>query len=152
MNRPLIAIKAERRMVALAVFRDHIFRYAEALSLASDPGLAWASAQEFLFRTARRFDIQLAVAEDAHATDEARSAELLSHLEEALRKAGIPTSRIPKQAIFEAFAVAPLSSRKQVYEVLAAFWPQLNTSDFPRAVMDAAAVGLYEDTELRLSG
>jgi len=152
MSKALLSVKVERRSIAIAIFRDHVLRYAEALNLSSSLEMAMQSAMDFVVRYLHRFDVHSAVLEDSHADDEARSAELLGHVERALLSEGTPTKRVGKQTLFEAYSVVPLSSRRELHEVVRSFWPQLYTMDFPRAVMDAAAVGLYEDTEARLSG
>lgn len=152
MSNALVAVKVERRIVAIAIFRDHTLRYAEPRNLSSDHTVATASALDFIARNLQRFDIQSAVLEDAHAADEARSAELLSEIEREILKQGVPARRFSKQVLFEAYSVEPLSSRKELRAVVGAFWPQLGTGDFPGAVLDAAALGLYADTEDRLNG
>jgi hypothetical protein len=152
MSKSLLAIKVERRAIAIAIFRNHVLRYAEALNLSSSVEMAKHSAKDFVVRYLHRFDIYSAILEDSHADDEARSAELLDNVEQTLLAEGTPTKRIGKQTVFEAYSIVPLASRRELHEVLRSFWPQLHTMDFPRAVMDAAAVGLYEDTEMQLSG
>lgn len=150
MSSSLLSVKAERRVVAVAIFRNHTLRYAAARNLSSDPEVAASSALDFVLRSLRRFDVGSAALEDAHASDEARSVELLNRIEGLILQQGIPTHRFSKQSLFEAYAVEPLTSRKELRAVVGEFWPQLNTGDFPGAVLDAAALGLYADTEDRL--
>lgn len=152
MSNSLAAVKVERRTVAIAIFRDHTLRYAEALSLSSNPKIAAASAIDFLLRTIHRFDIRKIAFEDAHTAEEARSAELLQQVEAALGSVGFGTMRVKKQTLFTSYSVEPLSSRRELHLIVGEFWPQLNTGDFPGAVLDAAALGLYADTEDRLGG
>lgn len=152
MNSRLLSIKAERRAVAIAVFQGSTLRYAEVLTLSSDPEAAQTSAVGFINRTLDRFKIDSAVLEDAVTSEESRSAELIHALEQAISAAGIPTRRIGKQALFESYAVTPLTTRRELHDVIAAIWPQLGTPDFHPSVQDAAAAGLHVQTECRLLG
>jgi hypothetical protein len=152
MNRSLISIKAERRCIAVAVFRGGTLRYAEVLTLSSDPRAAENSAVGFVNRNVERFEAAFAVLEDAVTADESRSASLIAALERAIAAQGVPTHRIGKLELFLNFAVRPLKTRKELHTIIVDFWPQLNSSDFHSSIMDAAAAGLFVQTEHRLLG
>lgn len=149
-NHQILAIKAERRIVALAVFCGSRLHYAQALQLSSQPEAASTSALEFLNRNIQRFNIRDAVIEDAVGSEDTRAAELIEALEKAVRGAGIPFKRIQKQTLFDAYAVETLASRKELHAIITSFWPQL-VPDFHSSVLDAAALGLYARTERLLT-
>jgi hypothetical protein len=146
-----MAIKVTRRTVAVAVFRDRTLSYAEVRHLSSHKEAADASATAFVNWTLHRFDITMAAIEDAVASEEARSAELVHLIENDLLVQGSTSHRVSKNTLFEAFAIQPLSCRKELHEIVRQFWPQLNSSDFHSSVLDAAALGLYAQVEYLLS-
>lgn len=152
MNRTLLSVKAERRCIAITVFQGSTLRYAEVLTLSSDPQAAENSAVGFVNRNVERFEVAFAVLEDAVTADESRSATLIEVVERAIAAHGVPTQRIGKLELFMNYAVQPLTTRKELHAIIAGLWPQLNSSDFHPSIRDAAAAGLFAQTEHRLLG
>ncbi len=152
MNRTLISIKAERRSIAIAVFRGSALRYAEVLTLSSDPHAAESSAIGFVNRNVERFEAVSAVLEDAVSAEESRSANLIAAVEWAIKSRGVPVQRVGREELFANYAIQPLTTRKDLHAIIAGFWPQLSSSDFHSSIRDAAAAGLYAQTEYRLLG
>ena len=146
-----MAIKVTRRTVAVAVFRGRNLNYAEVRHLSSNKETADASAIAFVNWTLTHFRIESAAIEDAVGSDEARSAELVQHLETGLRAAGLSVRRVTKQTLFESFAAAPLTSRKELHGIVRDVWPQLDSRAFHPSVYDAASLGLYMQVEYLLS-
>jgi hypothetical protein len=105
----------------------------------------------YLVWTISQFHIQAVTLEEAVTSEEARSAEILGALAEELRRQTLPFRLVSKQTVFESFAITPLTTRKELREVVTTFWPQLGTRDFDPSILDAAAVGLYAQVESLLS-
>lgn len=146
-----MAIKVTRRTVAVAVFRDRTLSYAEVRHLSSHKEAADASATSFVNWVLHHFSITRAAIEDAVASEEARSAELVHLLENDLRQQGASSLRVSKYTLFVAYAAEPLTYRKELHEIVRLFWPQLNSSDFHSSILDAMALGLYAQVEYQLS-
>jgi hypothetical protein len=151
MNTRLAAIKVTRRSVSIVIFKGQTLHYAEIRHLSSRPDAAHANAVSYLERMLSQFQIEVAALEEAVTSEEARSAELLSILEDELNRQEIRFRRVTKQTVFDVFAMEPLTTRKELRQVVTAFWPQLGTSDFDPSILDAAAVGLYAQVESLLS-
>jgi hypothetical protein len=151
MNTRLAAIRVSRRTVAIAIFKGQTLHYAEIRHLSSNSDMALASAVSYLNWTLSQFHIQAAALEEAVTSEEARSGEILGALVEELQRQTLPFRLVSKQTVFESFAIAPLTTRKELREVVTRFWPQLGTRDFDPAILDAAAVGLYAQVESLLS-
>jgi hypothetical protein len=146
-----MAIKVTRRTVAVAVFRGRNLNYAEVRHLSSNKEAANVSATGFVNWMLTHFRIESVVLEDAVASDEVRSAELLQHLERALRAGGMLVRRVTKSTLIESFAAAPLKSRSEFRKIVRDIWPQLDSRDFHPSVYDAASLGLYMQVECLLS-
>lgn len=151
MNTRLAAIKVSRRTVAIAIFKGQTLHYAEIRHLSSRPDLALASAVSYLIWTISQFHIQAAALEQAVTSEEARSAEILGALAVELQRQTLPYRLVSKQTVFDSFAITPLTTRKELREVVTSFWPQLGTRDFDPSILDAASVGLYAQVESLLS-
>ena len=151
MNTRLAGIRVSRRTVAIAIFKGQTLHYAEIRHLSSQPEMAVASAVSYLIWTLSQFHIQVAALEEAVTSEEARATEILGALVEELQRQTLPYRLVSKQTVFESFAIAPLTSRKELREAVTSFWPQLGTRDFDPSILDAAAVGLYAQVEYLLS-
>jgi hypothetical protein len=151
MGNKLLAIKVTRRTVAVAVFRERQLYYAEVRHLSSKAEQAESSAIAFVSWCVEYFRVRFAALEDAVASEEARSASIISRLRIRLQAQGIPCQIVGKHTLFESYATVPLASRTELYPVIATLWPQLDPRDFHTSVLDAAAVGLYFQVENLLS-
>lgn len=147
----LAAIKVSRRTVAIAIFKGQSLHYGEIHHLSSRPEIAIASAVSYLTWTLSQFHIQVVALEESVNSEEVRATEVLGALVEELRRMTLPYRRVSKQTVFDSFAIEPLTSRKELREVVTTFWPQLGTSDFDPSILDAAAVGLYAQIEYLLT-
>ena len=68
-----------------------------------------------------------------------------------LRQRMLPIWQIPKSEVFGAFGHPSLKSRKQLREVIANIWPVLAGTNGKSYIRDAAALGLYVQTERRFT-
>ena len=93
------------------------------------------------------------VCEPAEQTGTLASAEeiqrrtLTDEITKTLRDHMLPIWQIPKTELFEACGHPALKSRKEVREVITAIWPVLAGTNGQTFIQDAAALGLYVQTE-----
>jgi hypothetical protein len=150
MDNRLLAIKVERRSVAAAVFVDLHLDYTQVRQLSSSRTKAESSALGFVHWLARTFDVTT-VAIEAQAQDAViRRAGLTRTIVESVRSNGMSVWESTKQQLFEAFALPPVKTRKQLREIVSSFWPILEDDKLAAAVMDAAALGLYAQAQRKL--
>lgn len=147
MNVCLLAIKIERRSMAIAVFSDTHPSYTQARELSSAEERATASVVAFLHWALATFRVESAVAEQAPTASEIRRNHLSQAVLATLRDAGVPVWQTGKQTLFDSFGLPPLKSRKEVRAVVAGIWPILGEGRRSAPILDAVALGLHFQTE-----
>jgi hypothetical protein len=148
MNEPLqlVAIKIERRSLAVALFIGTHLDYTHVHNLPSDRGKAETSAMGLVRWLRATFNVGSAAIEEVQ-NGELRRVVLGKPILEAFREQGIPAWQIEKAVLFSAFAHPPLKNRKELRETAMTIWPVLNARNISPSVLDAAALGLYIQTE-----
>jgi hypothetical protein len=152
-NHKLVALKVDRRSVAAAVFSGRHLDYVQERQLATHPAKAEASTLGFVNWIVATFEIESVALEKVHAGTEIRRGQLAGAIRDTLRQSGISIWEFSKQDLFAAFGVPPLKSRRELREVTLAVWPILDGGSEKMGILDAAALGLFVQTErLLLTG
>jgi len=144
----LCAIRIERRAIAIAVLDGERLQHADVRQLSSSPGKAVDSAASFLTRRViEKFQFPSAALEVIPNGHEQMRTLLHDAVLEALRPKGIGILEIPKAELLHAFGHPPLDSRKELRSVMSNIFPVLDQEPGGPWTHDAAALGLYVQTE-----
>jgi hypothetical protein len=143
----LAAIRVDRRAVAVAVFNGDHLVYARARQLSASPGKAISSAVGFIERIMRQFEVKSAVIEAIPNGHEWHRKALQGAIVRALADDEINAGEIFKAELFQAYALPPLRSRKQLKEIACKIWPILDEQSGGPWIHDAAMLGLYVQIE-----
>lgn len=143
----LVAIRVERRAVAVAVFAGDHLEYTQVRQLSSAKDKALASAVGFVNWIAEQFHLDSAAMESVPAVDEIQRLVLYQAVTTALREHMLPIWEVTKQDLFQAFGHPPVRTRKELRQIVAHLWPVLAGSNGKSFTQDAAGLGLYVQTE-----
>src|SRR5437762_3531027 len=146
-NAKLLAIKNSRRTVAVAIFADTRLEYSQLRHLSSVHEKAETSLIEFIHWTLSRFHIDHAALEPLPQADMSRRARINQITMLTLRNEAIPIWEIHFPDVLQAYGVPPLQTRRQLRSVVGSFWPIVERGADNDLILDAAAVGLYVQTE-----
>lgn len=146
MNEKLAAIRVQRRSLAVAIFVGTHLDYAEIHNLSSNNRKAEERTVIYARKLAEDFHINSASMEWAINGD-IRKTILTDLLVGMFRDLGIPVFQAAKQQLFDAFSLPSLQTRKELGQTGISIWPILNTPPFGQSILDAAALGLYIQTE-----
>jgi hypothetical protein len=142
----LMAVRVERRAVSAAVFRGDHLEYTDARQLSSAREKALASAVGFVNWMLARFPVE-SVALESIPNGEFQRRLLHDAICAALRQQMLPMWEIAKSVLLEGYSVPPLKSRAELRETATNIWPILAGTRAKVFVQDAAALGLYVQTE-----
>jgi len=143
----LIAVRIERRAVAVAVSEGANLEDAQVRQLSSSSDKAIASAAIFVERILERFPAASVAVEVIPDAKEFRRLQIYRAITEVLMSQGATISHVTKQEVFEAFGHPRLKSRKELREVVGTIWPILADYGGSPYIQDAVALGLYVQTE-----
>jgi hypothetical protein len=143
----LLSVRVERRAVAAAVFHGEHLDYTQVRQLSSSREKALSSAVGFVNWLLANFAIESAALEAIPNGDEIQRQVLSDTIQQVLRERMLPIWQIPKAQVFEAFGHPPLRSRKELRAVITTIWPVLAGTKGKGFIQDAAALGLYVQTE-----
>lgn len=144
----LLAIKVERRSIAVAVFVGSKLDFHDVRNLSSQNEKAEASAIGFLNWIISSFDIESATLERMTNGNEIRRAVLNQAILNMLRASAIPVWEASKRELVEAYAHPPLRSRVELRQaVQTILWSMFNTEKPNCQELDAASLGLHVQTE-----
>ena len=144
----LCAIRIERRAVAVAILNGEHLQHVDARQLSSSPDKAMESASTFITRRViERFQFGSATLEIIPNGHEKQRLLLHKAVLQALRPKGIGILEISKEDLFQAFGHPPLRSRKELREIASDIYPVLDQAPGQPWTHDAAALGLYVQTE-----
>jgi len=150
-NTKLAAVHIERRSVAIAIFAGTQLEYVQIRHLSSDQSVAEKTLIEFVSRILAQFEIDRVPLQALPPNATVRTRALHSVLTSSLREAAVSIWNVPESAIMNGFGVPPLTSRGQLHQSISQIWPWLKNLKNGRAVLGAAAIGLYFQTEHILS-
>lgn len=143
----LLAIRIERRTVAIAIFHGGHLEFADSRQLSSDNDRAVASAVGFIGWILARFEIESAALEAIVNGHEIQRRALHDAICATLRERMLPIWEIPKAVLFEAYGFPALKSRTQLREIATNVWPILTGTHAKPFMQDAAVLGLHVQTE-----
>ena len=144
----LLAIKVERRSIAVAVFVGNKLDYHDVRHLRAEPDKADSSAIGFLNWVIGEFSTTSAALERMTNGNQIRRAGLNQAVLAALRENIVPVWEIDKKSLFAAYGYPPLESRADLRQVAhTIMWSMFNTPVPSPQEIDAAALGLHIQTE-----
>lgn len=144
----LLAIKVERRSVAVAVFVGSRLEYHDVRQLSSQSNKAESSALGFVRWIMDSYAVESVSLEMLTNGDEIRRAVLSKAIVTMFRAAAMPVWEVRKADLLSAYGQPPLRSRKELRAVTQSIvWAMLNTDKPHWQELDAAALGLYVQTE-----
>jgi len=144
----LLAIKVERRSIAVAVFVGSTLDFHDVRHLSSQPEKAESSAIGFLSWVISSFDIESSALERMTNGNEIRRAVLNHAILTMLRASAIPVWEISKRELLEAYGYPPLRSRVELRQAThTMLWSMFNTEKPNCQEIDAASLGLHVQTE-----
>jgi hypothetical protein len=144
----LLSIKVERRSIAISVFVGTKLDFHDVRHLATQPGKAQASAVGFVRWAISTFEIESAALERMTNGNEIRRAMLNQVILTMLRSAATPVWEVHKRELLDAYAHPPLRTRSELRRAAhTILWSMFNTDKPAAHEIDAAALGLYVQTE-----
>ncbi len=143
----IAAIRVERRAVAVAILTAEHLEYTQPRQLASVPEKAIASAVSFVCRMIEKFPVTSVALESIPNGHEIQRALLQRAIVQALTGQSISIWEVSKADLFAAFGHPPLDARKQLREIASQLYPVLQEELGRPWTQDAAALGLYVQTE-----
>ena len=144
----LLAIKVERRSIAVAVFVGSTLDFHNVRHLSSQADKAEASAIGFLNWVISNFSIESAALERMTNGNEIRRAVLNQAILNMLRASALPVWEVSKRDLLEAYGYPPLRSRVELRLAASAILWSMFSSDKPNCQeIDAAALGAHVQTE-----
>lgn len=143
----LLALRIERRCIAVAVFVGTRVDYTEVRHLSSSKDKALGSAVRFVTWLLHCFKVDSAALEMISSPANIHRRSLSDLVEQTLRDNLLSIYRIPKSEVFEAFGEPRLRSRRELRELVVGIWPILQGGKAKALIQDAAALGLHVQTE-----
>ncbi len=143
----MAAFRVERRSVAAAIFHGTHLEHTDMKQLPSEGEKAEAGTVGFVNGILSDFDVSGVVVERLEKVKDARRKRLHQAIEQSLRDSAVPVYKVGDDEMLSAFAYPSLSNRKELRQVVATIWPILLTKKGPATKLDAAALGLYFQTE-----
>jgi hypothetical protein len=142
----LAAISIRRRTAAIAVFRKTHLDDVLIRELATNQQKAENSIAGFVRQFLAQHQIEL-VAIENRPEQSSRIQQLYEIATTVLRTESVPIQVVPEEDLFQSFAIPPVQYRSQLRKIAQSIWPQLDNREFGRAPIDAAALGLFVQTE-----
>ena len=142
-----IAVRIERRAVAIAILRGDHLHYADSRQLSSVQNKAIDSAAGFVTRMIERFRCDYAALEIVPNDHEVQRTLLHQAILRVLNVQAIGITEVEKSGLLRSFAYPAPRFRSTVREIISNVYPVLNEAPGQPWVYDAAALGLYVQTE-----
>ena len=149
MNSRLLAIKITGRSATAAIYFGRELHYTEVRQLASDLTQAKDSLISFCSSLIEHFRVDTSVSEKPAA--DTRAQAMATSLLNLLRERAIPHWAIAKAELLAAYGETPLKSTHELRVVVRDYWPHIIDERDDSTCLDAAALGLYLQTERMLS-
>jgi len=143
----LIAIRIERRTIAIAILNANHLDFTDVRHLSSSSNKALGSAASFVTRAVDRFQLKSAALELIPNGQGVQRLLLYQVTARALADRSISITETSKQNLFLAFSQSSLHSRTELRRIMSAIWPALDHEPGRPFTHDAAALGLYVQTE-----
>lgn len=149
--RPLVTIRIERRAVGLAMLREDHLVHADARQLSSTHNRALDNAVSFITRFLERFRVESVALETVPKGREVKRGVLNQAVLELLKAHGMGIIQVAKSEFLAAFGHPAPRFRIQVRDVISGIYPVLSQQPGGPWTDDAAALGLYVQTERLLN-
>jgi hypothetical protein len=143
----LIAIRIERRTIAIAILNANHLDFTDVRHLSSSSDKALGSAASFVTRAVDRFELKSAALELIPTGHEVQRLLLHQVTIQALADRAVSVTETSKKDLFLAFSRPSLRSRTELRQIMSAIWPVLDHDSGRPFTHDAAALGLYIQTE-----
>lgn len=144
-TKTLGAIRIERRAIAAAVLAGDYLKYADARQLVAAPEKAVATAMGFLSKFCERFRFDSAVLETV--PEGTKRSVIHESVLAWLQSLGIGVAEVGEAELLAAFGYPPLQFRRDMRKAVGRIYPVLNEALGAPWTHDAAALGLYVQTE-----
>jgi hypothetical protein len=141
----LMAVRIERRALAVAVFSGIHLEGRRVLQLSSNPSRAESSTAGFIREMLSENNCPSVAIESV--PDDIRRAVLHGAIVQQCRANEISVWEISKQSVFDALAHPPLKTRSEVRDLMLRIWPMAALKQSQVCALDAFALGLYVQTE-----
>jgi hypothetical protein len=141
----LLAVRVERRAIAVAVFSGIHLEGRRVLQLSSDPARAEASAAGFIRAVLSENECPSAAIESV--SGDIRRAILHAAVLDHCRSNGTAVWEVSGKVVLEALSHPPLRSRGELRDLMMRMWPLQGLSQSQMCALDAFALGLYVQTE-----
>ena len=143
----VVAVRVERRSVAIAILRGDHLLYADARQLSSIQDKALDSAVRFVTRMLERFRCDYAALEIIPKGDEVQRTLLHQAVLDVLSAKAIGIVEVSKFDLLASFGSPPPRFRNTVRRIISNIYPVLNEALGGPWIYDAAALGLYVQTD-----
>jgi hypothetical protein len=141
----LMAVRIERRCIAVGMFTGTYLVGFRARVLAADHAAAKNTAVSFLRSTLYENECQAIAIETV--VGDIRRAELHEAVLAACRSAGVSVWEISIKTVMESLAHPPPKTREEMRKQVLRMWPLPGLKRTEQCALDAFAVGLYVQTE-----
>lgn len=141
----LMAIRIERRTVAMALFTGTHLEGWRVRQLPSDSKRAEASCVGFVREVLEEHQCDGAALEST--TGDVARTTLHRGVTELCRELGVSVVEISRQTVIESFAYPAPRTREEVREIISEIWPLPDLKSGRICILDAFALGLYAQTE-----
>jgi hypothetical protein len=140
-----------RRSIAAAVFEGLKLSFWQVRSFQAKPDKAASAVTGFINYIIERCEIDTAGIEELPADLKTRTGDLTNLVQSLLREHSIPVSTASDEMLFISYSYPPIYSRAVLREAALQLFPQLREFFSGKALLDAALLGLYFQTERLLS-
>ena len=143
----LAGIRIERRSIGAVIFRDLRIEAVRVRQLPSNLSKAESSAAGFINQLVQDHAFESAAVEAVSPNEEHQRATVTNTVCRQLRESAISLWELNGKAVAATFGHPPLTTRTELREVVQNIWPQINVRDGQLCALDAAALGLFIQTE-----
>lgn len=143
----LAAFCVQRRSIAAAIFVGTHLGFSDVKQLAAEREKAKESIVGFVNWIVQNHDIDAVALENFEGSHDLMRAENDQALEQVLRSKGVSIERISKTDFVTAFLHPAKASLKDARQIVESIWPILSSYRPHPAKLDAAALGLYVQTD-----
>jgi hypothetical protein len=147
----LVAVRVERRTIAIAVFAGTHLEGRRVLHLCSKPNRAEDSASGFIRSVLSDSDCSSVVIEPQPSQQDIQRSILHRAVVAQIRASNISMWEISKSTLLGAFAHPPLRTRGELRDIMVAIWPVPRFKRSEISALDAFALGLFIQTERLLN-
>lgn len=144
------ALAVDRRAVAVAVFVNRVLDFARLHHFGADADKAAQSTVGFVQWLREHFPISAFVLEYADPIATTRRALLSRAVAATAREHGYPVREVTTAELLSSFGHPALRARRELRQVVATIWPSLNVRECGQPCLDAAALGLFVQTQTAL--